>query len=108
MRGSTLNKAIKRAEKIFFEIGLCLYSIFDDVIQLMFCKIDRRTAATCQHTFDHASILSLNATNLQINLMPYFVRRNMYENPLLILSFCQNHDLYVNETAGQHFNRTKN
>ena len=40
MRGSTLNKGIKRAKKMFFKIGLCLYLIFDDVIELMFCKVD--------------------------------------------------------------------
>ena len=29
--------------------------------------------------------------------MQYFVRQNVYEIPLLILSFFQNFDLYVNE-----------
>ena len=47
--------------------------------------------------FDVERMLRLNARNVGITLMPYFVRQSIHDNPLLILSFCQNFDLYVNE-----------
>ena len=55
--------------------------------------------------FDLESMLRLNARNVGITLMLYFVRQNVYKIPLLILSFCQNFDLYVNEQMP--FNCTK-
>jgi hypothetical protein len=46
---------------------------------------------------DLENMLRLNAKNVEIILMQFSVRQNVYANPILILSFFQSFDQYVNE-----------
>jgi hypothetical protein len=90
------NKNVQ-TEKIFTSLRLCFYLIFYDVIELMFCRVDWKTILIHKHMFGLVNMIRLNAKNAGLILMQFFVRQNVYENPILILSFFQSFDPYMNE-----------
>jgi hypothetical protein len=104
MNGNMHNEIIEIG-KIYSLIIVCFYLIFYDVIELMFCKVDWKTVLIHQQMFDLENMLRLSAKNAGIILTQVFVRQNVYENSLFILSFFQNFGLYVNEQMP--FNCTK-